>query len=147
MIVEGRPTTAAASDRFAFELDLVQYDHGEGPCVTALGGQTVRVGFIPNDERWPHFAIGPADRRVQSVLSVPAPESGPVAASLNVYSRKAEAFDGAAQDLARVRRRDRDRAGHVAAVQRGSHGRGSFAGTARRGLPGVDGPGHLDVHS
>src|SRR6187200_2664618 len=50
MLVEGEPTSMAVSDSAALEVDLVQYDAGEGPCVTALGGQVVRVAFLPIDE-------------------------------------------------------------------------------------------------
>ena len=58
MLIDGSPTTVAVSDRVALQLDLVQYDNGEGPCVTALGGETVRIAFVPSDQRFPHFAIG-----------------------------------------------------------------------------------------
>jgi GAF domain-containing protein len=102
MLIEGQPSTSAATDRVAFELDLVQYDHDEGPCVAALGGQIIRVGFVANDDRWPHFAVGAADRRVQSVLSVPVHDGDAVVASLNVYSREPDAFDEAAENLGRV---------------------------------------------
>jgi len=81
---------------------MVQYDNGEGPCLAALGGDWVRVGYIPADERFPHFATGAADRRVLSVLSTPAIDHGLVVGSLNLYSRALEAFDERAQDTARV---------------------------------------------
>jgi hypothetical protein len=34
--IEGRPITAAMTARFALELDLVQYDTHDGPCLTSL---------------------------------------------------------------------------------------------------------------
>jgi hypothetical protein len=43
VLVDGRPTTTAVSDHLAFELDIAQYDAGDGPCLRALGGQTVRL--------------------------------------------------------------------------------------------------------
>jgi GAF domain-containing protein len=102
MLVEGEPTTVAVTDRVAMQLDLAQYDHGEGPCISALGGETVRIGFIPQHERFPHFAIGAADQRVLSVLSTPAIDHGAVVGSLNLYSRTANAFDPHARDTARI---------------------------------------------
>jgi GAF domain-containing protein len=102
MLVDGEPTTVAVTDRVAMHLDLVQYDHDDGPCVAALGGETVRIGFTPTDERFPHFAIGAADRRVLSVLSTPAIDHGTVVGSLNLYSRRREAFDQTARDAAAV---------------------------------------------
>jgi GAF domain-containing protein len=81
------------TDRLSLELDLVQYEAGEGPCVTALTGETIRIGYIPGDERFPHFAIGAADRRVLSSLSTPAIDHGRVVGSLNIYSHQMNAFD------------------------------------------------------
>src|SRR4051812_46995549 len=76
MLVEGSPTTVAMTDRVTLELDLVQYDGGEGPCLSALGGEAIRVGFIPEDERFPHFAVGASDRRGVSAVSTPAAGHG-----------------------------------------------------------------------
>jgi hypothetical protein len=78
MVVEGETSTVAVTDRVSLQLDLIQYDNNEGPCVAALGGEAVRIGFIPADQRFPHFAIGAADRRVLSVLSTPAIDHGKV---------------------------------------------------------------------
>jgi GAF domain-containing protein len=93
MIVDGRPSTVATTDRVTLQLDMVQYDHDEGPCIAALGGEAVRIGFLPADERFPNFAIGAADRRVLSVLSTPVEHQGDVIGSLNIYSREEQAFD------------------------------------------------------
>jgi GAF domain-containing protein len=102
MIVEGEPTTVAVTDRVSLEIDLVQYDGGVGPCVVSLGGEMIRIGYIPADERFPHFAAGAADRRVLSSLSVPAIDHGTVVGSLNLYSRQPDAFDGEPQNTALV---------------------------------------------
>jgi hypothetical protein len=93
MVVDGEPTTVAVTDHVALQLDLVQYASEDGPCIAALGGEAVRIGFIPANERFPQFAAGAADRRVLSVLSTPAIDHGTVVGSLNVYSRVEEAFD------------------------------------------------------
>jgi GAF domain-containing protein len=102
MLVEGEPTTVAVTDTVSLELDLVQYDDGDGPCIAALGGEMIRIGYLARDERFPHFARGAADRRVQSVLSTPAIDHGHVVGSLNVYSRYVDAFDDRARDMALV---------------------------------------------
>jgi GAF domain-containing protein len=103
MVVEGRPSTVAVTDRVSLEIDLTQYESNDGgPCLTALGGERVRIGFIPKDERFPHFAVGAADRRVLSVLSLPAIDHGTVVGSLNLYSRRADAFGDSAHDVALV---------------------------------------------
>jgi len=102
MLVEGEPTTVAVTDRVALHLDLVQYEADDGPCIAALGGEMIRIGYIAADERFPHFARGAADRRVQSVLSTPAIDHGEVVGSLNVYSHQRDAFDEQAHDTALV---------------------------------------------
>jgi GAF domain-containing protein len=102
MVVEGEPSTVAVTDRVSLELDLVQYECHDGPCVTALGGEAVRIGFIPSDGRFPHFAIGAADRRVLSVLSTPAIDHGTVVGSLNVYSHLQDAFSDDDRDTALI---------------------------------------------
>jgi GAF domain-containing protein len=102
MLVEGEPTTVAVTDRVSLELDLAQYDGGDGPCIAALGGEMIRIGYLAKDERFPHFARGAADRRVQSVLSTPAIDHGHVVGSLNVYSHHVDAFDDRAHDTALV---------------------------------------------
>jgi GAF domain-containing protein len=102
LLVQGEPRTVAASDRVTVEADLVQYRTGEGPCLAALDGHAIRVGLVGADERFPHFAVGAADLRVQSVLSVPATYGDQVVGTLNMYAGVPEAFDGDAEDLGRV---------------------------------------------
>jgi GAF domain-containing protein len=102
MLIDGFPTTVAVSDRVAMQLDLVQFDHGEGPCVTALGGETVRIAYVPSDQRFPNFVIGAADRRVLSVLSTPAVDHGTTVGSLNLYSRKSGAFGDTDRNIAAI---------------------------------------------
>jgi GAF domain-containing protein len=102
MLVEGEPSTVAVTDRVSLQLDLIQYDNNDGPCVTALGGEAIRIGFIPADERFPHFAVGAADRRVLSVLSTPAIDHGSVVGSLNLYSHEEDAFDDKDRDTASI---------------------------------------------
>jgi len=53
-----KPSSVAITDHVALELDLAQYTNDDGPSITALAGSTIRVGCLPDDERFPHFAIG-----------------------------------------------------------------------------------------
>ncbi|HEX3087762.1 MAG TPA: GAF and ANTAR domain-containing protein [Ilumatobacteraceae bacterium] len=93
LLVDGKPSTVAVTDHVALELDLAQYHNDEGPCLTALGGRSVRVAHLPEDERFPHFAIGAADQRIHSVLSTPIHYNDQVIGTLNLYSRQTDAFD------------------------------------------------------
>src|SRR3954468_23772403 len=88
--LQGRPATAAISTRVALEVDMVQYDTGEGPCLTAFGSsRSVRIDAVDISEDFPHFAVGAHAIGVQSVLSVPAIRGDDVVGTLNLYSRSA----------------------------------------------------------
>jgi GAF domain-containing protein len=102
MLIDGGASTVATTDQVTLELDLVQYEAGDGPCLAALGGPTIRIGYIPADEQFPHFAIGAADRRVLSSLSIPVTHEQKLVGSLNLYSRARDAFDAAAEQTAMV---------------------------------------------
>jgi GAF domain-containing protein len=67
-----------------------------------LTGEGIRIGYLPADERFPHFAVGAADQRVLSVLSTPAIDRGSVVGSLNIYSRVRDAFDERDRDAATI---------------------------------------------
>jgi hypothetical protein len=103
LLVEGKPTSVAVTDRVTLEVDLVQYDNSEGPCLLALGGDVIRVAFVPTDERFPHFAIGATDRRVLSTLSIPIRSNETmVAGTLNLYSNRQDGFGIDAETTALV---------------------------------------------
>jgi GAF domain-containing protein len=100
--VEGRPATAAVTARVALELDLVQYDTGDGPCLTAFQStSTIRIDVVEQDDRFPHFAVAAQRLGVRSVLSLPATWGPDVVATLNLYSRTGP-FDQTAETIAAV---------------------------------------------
>jgi transcriptional regulator with GAF, ATPase, and Fis domain len=105
LLIDGRPTTSAVSDRLAVEIDLVQYDTGQGPCLAAIeDAHVVRIDVLERDSRFTRFAPGALDLEIQSVLSLPLRVGDSVVGALNLYSRVPDAFDGeserAAQPLA-----------------------------------------------
>jgi GAF domain-containing protein len=100
--IEGRPATAAATARVALELDLVQYDSAEGPCLTTFHTiEAVRLDIVESGETFPHFSRAARDRGILGVLSVPSTWGSEVVATLNLYSRRGP-FDGTAVSVARV---------------------------------------------
>ncbi|MGY1709309.1 ATP-binding protein [Geodermatophilus sp. SYSU D00758] len=89
----GRLVTAAASGPLARQVDEVQYRTGEGPCVTAsLTGDTVLVGDVATETRWPRFTARAARLPVRAMLSVPLPDGSGVAGSLNASATTAGAL-------------------------------------------------------
>src|SRR3954452_2952185 len=86
--IQGRPATAAVTARIALELDMVQYDTSDGPCLTAFHTiSTLRLDLIEEGDAFPHFAVAARRAGVRSVLSVPATWGPEVVATLNLYSR------------------------------------------------------------
>jgi anti-anti-sigma factor len=98
---QGRLVTAASTGDTFVGLDQRQYETGEGPCVAAATqGQPSHVQSADDEWRWPAFMEGAIDVGVHSILSTPLlTATGPVGA-LNLYARRAGAFDAAGQDLA-----------------------------------------------
>jgi GAF domain-containing protein len=100
--IEGRPATAAMTARVALELDLVQYDAEDGPCVEALQmGRTIRVDLVEPGEAYPHFAVSAQQVGVRGVLSVPARWGADIVGVLNLYSWGAP-FDESAVSVGQV---------------------------------------------
>lgn len=94
LLVDGEPTSIAVTDRLTIEIDLVQYQTGEGPCLAAMNdGDVVRIDILERDSQFTRFAPGALDRGLQSVLSTPLPANGRSVGALNMYSTTANAFD------------------------------------------------------
>ncbi|MEJ2863733.1 ANTAR domain-containing protein [Actinomycetospora flava] len=82
-------------------LDRIQADLEEGPCLdaakTPAGAGAILVGDLANDEaRWPEFARRAVALGYRSMLSVQLyVKPGRQRSSLNLYSRRPDAFDDA----------------------------------------------------
>jgi len=65
LLIDGTPTTGAASDRLAVEIDLVQYRTGEGPCLSAIeDSNVVRIDVLERDSRFQRFGPGALARDI-----------------------------------------------------------------------------------
>jgi GAF domain-containing protein len=94
----GKPETPAATDEVSAAVDAVQYEAGEGPCLSAILEQdTFRTGDLAEETRWPRFS-GPAVKRtgVRSVLAYRLFTAEDTMGALNLYSREVDAFDDGA---------------------------------------------------
>jgi hypothetical protein len=91
----GKPETPAATDEISAAVDLVQYETGEGPCLSAILEQdTFRTGDLAEESRWPKFSRPAVERTgVRSVLAYRLFTEGDTLGALNLYSREADAFD------------------------------------------------------
>ena len=90
---DGRKTTTSATDRVVEDADDLQYELGQGPCLSAW--ETVspqRLEDTATDQRWPHWSAGALRLGVRSVLSTPLIFAGEPIGALKVYATTAEAF-------------------------------------------------------
>lgn len=90
---DGRWETAASTSPLANGADELQYRLGDGPCLDCLqSGQTVEIGDMSADDRWPEFAEQCVDAGVLSTLSVPLVVHDSPVGALNLYAASAHAF-------------------------------------------------------
>jgi len=95
----GGPKAAAASSDWARDLDEMQYDEREGPCIDAARtGALFRVRDIASETRWPSYMPRASERGAASMMSIPMTVEAKTIGALNIYSREADAFT--AEDFA-----------------------------------------------
>lgn len=87
LIEEGKKRTAAYSDEIVKRADALQYDLGEGPCLSAWDDKRpYRIDHMAVEERWPKWCPAAAAMGMQSALSVPLLVRGDARGALKVYS-------------------------------------------------------------
>jgi GAF domain-containing protein len=90
----GQLFTRAATDRLVHEIDHLQYEADDGPCVSSLREQTtVRSNDLSAEGRWPRFAPAAVRHGVLAMLSVQLFVEGSNLGALNLYSTSRHAFD------------------------------------------------------
>lgn len=88
-VIESR----APTDQIVAELDALQSEFDEGPCLSALREkQTVKIDDMAADERWPRFSTAAAERGVCSSLSFRLFVRGGNLGALNLYGGEANRF-------------------------------------------------------
>jgi hypothetical protein len=92
----------AVSDPVAAQVDTLQYELGEGPCMEAAEDQTDYLMFdVDHETRWPRFAKAAAQHsQVRSVLALRLVAQH--SAALNLYANQPAAFDPDAVDAATI---------------------------------------------
>jgi GAF domain-containing protein len=96
MLLEGpgNIVSPATTDPVVNELDQVQADHDEGPCVESIYDEEMVLvqDMAEHRDRWPHFVRRALDLGVHSSLSFQLYSHHKRAGSLNLFSRRAHAF-------------------------------------------------------
>jgi transcriptional regulator with GAF, ATPase, and Fis domain len=102
LLIEARPRTAAYSTVATLEVDAIQYQLDEGPCLDAArrrGEFVANLGIL--DPRWPRFAEAVRDDGVLSVMALPLVSGDECVGALNLYGHERHAFDVFDASLAR----------------------------------------------
>jgi GAF domain-containing protein len=95
-------STVAATDPLADRMDRIQYELREGPCYAAVTvDRFVLVNDVATDVHYPRYATRAADLGVRSQAAIQLIHNGQTA-GLNLYARKAEAFDRSTVQLAEL---------------------------------------------
>jgi GAF domain-containing protein len=95
--------TRAMSDPVVGELDRLQYEFGEGPCLHAMdSGETVRVPDARHEQRWPSFIPAAVRLGLRSQLGVRLNVAEQTIGALNVYSFSADAIGPDSEQLAEL---------------------------------------------
>ncbi|MGH1561551.1 GAF and ANTAR domain-containing protein [Mumia sp. DW29H23] len=90
----GRLETEGGTDPVVDELDALQYELREGPCVdAATEGHLVLAEDLGQDVRWPRWGPAARDRGVNSMLSADLQADGRRIGGLNLYGLRSHQFD------------------------------------------------------
>jgi GAF domain-containing protein len=83
----------AATGDLPRQVDALQEETGQGPCLDAIADQqTVRVPDLATEDRWPDFAARAAELGAGSMLSFQLFVAEDNVGALNLYSRSPHAF-------------------------------------------------------
>ncbi|GAB3526292.1 GAF and ANTAR domain-containing protein [Arthrobacter monumenti] len=96
----GRQSTSAASDPVVEQVDQLQYDLGEGPCLTAWATTSViRMDDAASESRWPRWTTAVQTLPLRSSVSVPLSVGTTALGAMKIYSPEPAAFDERSERL------------------------------------------------
>lgn len=96
----GRRTSTGATDRVVEKADALQYELGEGPCLTAWASeQGVLLEDVRTDPRWPEWSTAVSSLPIRSVASAPLVAGRECIGALKVYAALPASYDKGAVRL------------------------------------------------
>jgi GAF domain-containing protein len=98
----GRRITSAATEPLVAQLDDLQYELNQGPCLTAWNDQLViRADELADETRWAAWSSRAAELGMHSVLSAPLTTADRAIGAMKVYSTEIGAYDEKDEELLR----------------------------------------------
>lgn len=94
MDARGRRTSAGFTDRVVQRADALQYELGQGPCLTAWAAEeTVLVDDARTDPRWPQWSAAVSSQPIRSVLSSALVTGKECIGALKIYAALPAVYD------------------------------------------------------
>lgn len=96
----GQRTSSGYTDAIVNQADTIQYECGEGPCLTAWAAEEpVLVTDLNSESRWPEWRNGVAGLPILSVVSAPLMAGGASIGALKLYAAAPNMYDQASAQL------------------------------------------------
>ena len=90
----GHRTSTGTTDRVARQADALQYELGDGPCLTAWAAeQTILVDDVRTDPRWPEWSAAVTGLPIRSVVSAPLVTGKECIGALKIYAALPSVYD------------------------------------------------------
>jgi GAF domain-containing protein len=97
---QGRRTSAGFTDPVVEQADILQYELGQGPCLTAWASEeTVIAQDIGTDPRWPEWSATVSGLPIKSVVSAPLLADGHSIGAMKVYAAQPFSYDDTTASL------------------------------------------------
>ncbi|MEX5272043.1 GAF and ANTAR domain-containing protein [Kocuria sabuli] len=91
----GRTRSTGATDALTAAADALQYEFGEGPCISAWAtSAVVRIDDTAGEIRWPQWCAAAHAQGIRSVLSTPLVHGDRKVGAMKVYAGEPGAFTG-----------------------------------------------------
>ncbi|GAA4282665.1 GAF and ANTAR domain-containing protein [Brevibacterium daeguense] len=95
LIRDGRPTSTGSTNSTVRMVDAIQYETGQGPCLTSWAASSVvNVVDARTETRWPLWAAAAVEVPVLSCVSVPLVNGRDTIGAMKVYAVEPNAFAG-----------------------------------------------------
>lgn len=100
---DGRIETMSGTDQLVWELDSLQYELGEGPCVDSIREHpVVLVERAHHEQRWPRYIPRAIQSGLRAQLGLRLYSDGETLGGLNLYSTQSETIDPDSRELAEL---------------------------------------------
>lgn len=96
----GHRTSHGTTDRVVEQADALQYELGEGPCLTAWGAEeSILVDDVRTDDRWPRWSAAVKRLPIRSVVTAALIADGESLGAIKVYAALPSAYDASTVKL------------------------------------------------